>query len=131
VDSNKATPVGGRRPRDKLGFTDPTSCINPTTHTKKGAVQFEPPPKRCSFQDAVANFPAEIMHEHPRSHPKIKQYFGSSRGYGNFFKMTKRAAHWNCPAVGLLKDRWPKHSALMAERRRGKTIRADLNHQRL
>jgi hypothetical protein len=36
-------------------------------HEQKGAVQFEPPLYGCSFQDAVANFSAGKMHEHPRN----------------------------------------------------------------
>jgi hypothetical protein len=32
--------------------------LTPPQTPKKGAVQTEPPPKRCSFQDAVVNFSA-------------------------------------------------------------------------
>jgi hypothetical protein len=70
-------------------------------YTKKGAVQFEPPPKRCSFQEAVATFSAvaNLKAEHnsrknaqasQKSPEKIKQYFGSSRGYGNFCQIGHR-----------------------------------------
>jgi hypothetical protein len=43
---------------------------------KKGAVQLEPPIDGWSFQDAVVNFPAEKMHEHPRSY-----HYGNSIFY--------------------------------------------------
>jgi hypothetical protein len=51
------------------GVVQIQSGINTTTQ-QKGAVQFEPPPNGCSFQDAVANFSAGKMHAHPRSHRK-------------------------------------------------------------
>ena len=61
------------------------------------------------------------------------QYFRSSRVYGNYFLMEKPKGQpiGAAPAAGWLKDRWPKLSTLMEERRWEKTIRADLNHQKL
>jgi len=69
---------------------------------------------------AKAVITAGKMHEHPRRHrTKIMQCFRSSRVYGTFFAdKTKRAAHWNCPSLGLLRGWWPKTLCLDGERRK-------------
>jgi hypothetical protein len=50
----------------------------------------------------------------------VMQCFRSSRGYGNFFSIGKKPKG-QLTGTALLsagwKDRWPKHSALMEERR--------------
>jgi hypothetical protein len=59
---------GGAKPRDKLGCADSMGCNNPTTHTKKGAVQFEPPPKK----DVASKMPLLII-LHDRKNAQTSQ----------------------------------------------------------
>jgi hypothetical protein len=94
------------------------SCINTTTHTKKGQFNLNYPlidlaskmPLLISLPEKCTN----ILEDTDYGNAMFQKF----KGVVQFFTdEIKRAAHWNCPPLSWLRDRWPKRSALMGERR--------------
>ena len=70
------------KPMGDAGLRRPNPVSTQPHIQTKGAVQIEPPPNGCSFQDAVAKFSARQKYAQTsqKSTDKIMQCFRSSRG---------------------------------------------------